>query len=74
MMRIRTTQITWDSDPDDLPGPDDDLPQFVVLDVDHIDEVADRLSDIYGWCVESFTYEPVHPLVQLAECANEEDT
>ena len=73
MMRIRTTQITWDdaayyeSDPDDLP-------QFVVLDVDHIDEVADRLSDIYGWCVESFTYEPVHPLVQLAECANEEDT
>lgn len=76
-MRIRTTQIKWDSDPDDLSGPDEDLPQFVVLDVDHINEIAeiaDRLSAMYGWCVESFDYEEVHPLEQLAECANKEES
>jgi len=33
------------------------LPTEVVLDVDDEDEIADTLSDKYGWLVESFEYD-----------------
>ena len=33
------------------------LPTKVVLDVEDEDEIADALSDKYGWLVESFEYD-----------------
>ena len=53
---IRVTDIEWDTDgenPEDL-----DLPSEVAIndDIDE-DEIADWLSDNYGWCVLSFNVE-----------------
>lgn len=33
------------------------LPTEVVMEVDDEDEIADKLSDEYGWLVESFEYD-----------------
>jgi|OM-RGC.v1.036085248 hypothetical protein len=51
-MRIKTTRIDWDTDEHKV-----DLPQQVELEVDHEDEIADELSDEYGWCVHGLAYE-----------------
>jgi len=51
-MKIKTTNINWDTDEHKV-----DLPQQVELEVDHEDEIADKLSDIYGWCIYGLNYE-----------------
>jgi len=51
-MRIKTTNINWDTDEHKV-----DLPQQVELEVDHEDEIADKLSDEYGWCIYGLAYE-----------------
>ena len=57
-MKIKTTKINWDTTDEDAPdGHQVDLPQQVELEVDHEDEIADKLSDIYGWCIYGLNYE-----------------
>ena len=57
-MKIKTTKINWDITDEDAPdGHQVDLPQQVELEVDHEDEIADKLSDIYGWCIYGLNYE-----------------
>jgi hypothetical protein len=51
-MKIKTTNINWDTD-----GHKVDLPQQVVLEVDNEDEIADKLSDQYDWCIHGLAYE-----------------
>lgn len=57
-MNVKATNIVWDTD-----GEDVDLPTEVLIDTDAegIDnpelEIADWLSDKYGWCVTSFSVE-----------------
>jgi len=48
---VRVVNIRWDTDGIFV----DDLPEEVIID-DEIspEEIADFLSDVYGWCVESF--------------------
>ena len=62
-MKIRVFNIVWDTDGDYI----EDLPTEVIIDnptdemLDCVggydDEVADYLSDEYGWCIESFEME-----------------
>lgn len=48
---MRITNIIWDTDGISV----DDLPWEVTLDDNiPVEEVADCLSDMYGWCVSSF--------------------
>lgn len=48
------SKIKWDCDGED--PKDYDLPEEVEVDDDlDDDEIADYLSDEYGWCVESFS-------------------
>ena len=51
-MRIKTTNINWDTDEYEV-----DLPQQVELEVEDEDEIADKLSDKYGWCIHGLAYE-----------------
>lgn len=57
-MNVRITDIVWDTD-----GQVVDLPEEVTVDtaaegIDDIDaQMADWLSDQYGWCVTSFSSE-----------------
>ena len=56
-MKIKTTRIDWDTD-----GQKVDLPQVVDLEINSDDEeglheIADKLSDAYGWCVYGLNYE-----------------
>ena len=62
-MKVRAHSIDWDTDghdPRDL-----DLPSEVIIDLAAEDiedpqmELADWLSDRYGWCVNGFLHEPV---------------
>lgn len=62
-MKIRVYDISWDTDGMEV----DDLPEEVIIDepteemiedIDgYADEVADYLSDEYGWCVGNFCTE-----------------
>ena len=45
-MKVRTKFIDWDTD-----GEDVELPQIVDIEVEDEDEIADALSDKYGWCI-----------------------
>lgn len=48
---MKITNIIWDTDG----TPVDDLPQEVnIKDKINLNDIADYLSDTYGWCVESF--------------------
>lgn len=48
---MKVTDIEWEID-----GEDVDLPTEVEVDDDLLDdEIADYLSDTYGWLVESFS-------------------
>ena len=48
-MIIKTESIDWDTDDDwDV---FDSLPQEVTLEVESEEDVADALSDSFGWCV-----------------------
>lgn len=57
-MKIKFSNIVWDTD-----GEEVDLPSEVTLEVDEDSDVAldgaDMLSDKYGWCVVSFSFEEV---------------
>lgn len=54
-MKVKVFGIVWDTD-----GEDVDLPSEVTLEVsedtDLENEIADILSDKYGWCVLSVDY------------------
>lgn len=54
MKKYLVTKIFWDVDcPEDL----EDLPQNVEVECEGEDEIADILSDDYGFCVDSFNAE-----------------
>lgn len=69
MAKIRVWDITWDTDGISI----DDLPEEVIIDdlpedemkelCDNIgyydDDLANELSDRYGWCVETFNAEVI---------------
>ena len=65
MKKIHITDIEWDTD--DVEGEKPDLPtewdtevteeEYDTWDLD--DMLADRLSDEFGFCVDSFHYDPV---------------
>ena len=51
---MKVTGIIWDTDGEDIDG----LPEEVnIPDGIEEDDIADYLSDEYGWCVESFSIE-----------------
>ena len=62
-MKIRAYDIDWDTDGEDPNALD--LPREVVIDLDAEgiedpdQQVADWLSDRYGWCINRFFHEPV---------------
>ena len=51
-MIFKTRSIDWDTDDDKEVF--DGLPQQVTVDVENEDEIADALSDNYGWCMFGF--------------------
>ena len=53
MIFIKTKSIDWDTDGDR--GVFDSLPQEVTLEVESEEDVADALSDSFGWCVFGYT-------------------
>ena len=66
MEKIRVFDIVWDTDGEELDLPTeviiDDLPEDEMKElIDNIgyydDDLANELSDRYGWCVESFNEE-----------------
>lgn len=52
MLKVYITNIKWDTD-----GEEVDLPHEHELCCEGA--IADELSDLYGWCVESFAIEIV---------------
>jgi len=57
-MIIKTESIDWDTGAGD--GDDDmdvwhSLPQRVTLEVEDYEDIADALSDSFGWCVFGYT-------------------
>lgn len=46
MTQFKVTGIVWDTD-----GEVVDLPTTAVVECDDVEDVADALSDEYGWCV-----------------------
>ena len=52
---FKTRSIDWDTDDDKQVF--DGLPQQVTVDVEDEYDIADALSDEYGWCVFGFTLE-----------------
>ena len=61
-MKIRAYDIDWDTDGEDPNALD--LPREVVIDLDAEgiedpdQQVADWLSDRYGWCINGIFHEP----------------
>ena len=50
---MKAININWDTDGEDI-----NLPKEVVVPANlDVDEVADFLSDVYGFCVFSFSIE-----------------
>ena len=50
MKQFNVTNIVWDTDDEVL-----DLPTEEVVECDNEDRISDMLSDMYGWCVESYS-------------------
>lgn len=50
MAQFNVTNIVWDTDDEDL-----DLPTEEFVECDDEDSISDTLSDMYGWCVESYS-------------------
>jgi hypothetical protein len=53
-MTFKITNIDWDTD-----GNKEDfnsLPQEVEVSVDNAYNIADALSDAYGWCINSYEF------------------
>lgn len=55
-MKFRVHSIVWDTD-----GKHVDLPSETTVEADDADRIADSLSDKFGWCVESFSYDAIAP-------------
>ena len=61
-MKYHVFNISWDiEDSIDENNAEEilDLPIDLIINVDDEDEIADALSDYYGYCVYSFDYNPV---------------
>ena len=58
MMKIKVTDIVYDTDIDDDSS---DLPSEMIVEVEGIidieSEIADTISDTTGWCVNGYNYE-----------------
>jgi hypothetical protein len=57
-MSVQITDINWDTadiDPEELGLPSEVIVDYAVEGIADDEEVADWLSDKYGWCVESFS-------------------
>jgi len=68
MMKIKVTNIVWDTDGEivDLPKEViiDDIPEEDIRELAkdigyYDDDVANYLSDRYGWCLETFNMEVI---------------
>ncbi|KKL06556.1 hypothetical protein LCGC14_2594840 [marine sediment metagenome] len=63
MKKYKVSDIVWEVFDEDHPLEPGDLPLKVVIEVnddfDPAEEIADYLSDDYGWCVESCSFEGV---------------
>lgn len=62
MVKVKCTEIQWDTDGDKELFKS--LPQEVEITLDDCvesdyldDELADALSDLYGFCIEGYNYE-----------------
>ena len=60
-MKIKVTNIVYDTESDGIVHTDLDLPSEMTLVIDgSLDvesEIADAISDKTGWCVEGYNYE-----------------
>lgn len=56
---MRITNILWDIDGEDREDVEASLPTEITIDEKTVDEedIADFLSDEYGWCVKGFCIE-----------------
>ena len=54
-MRFRAYEIFWDTDGESVPQ----LPSESVVDADSPDDIADALSDRFGFCVHGLKYEEI---------------
>lgn len=56
---MRITNILWDIDGEDREDAEASLPTEITIDEKTVDEedIADFLSDEYGWCVKGFCVE-----------------
>lgn len=50
MAQFNVTNIVWDTDDEDL-----DLPTEEVVECNNGECISDMLSDMHGWCVESYS-------------------
>ncbi len=61
MKKYRVFGIVWDIDGSGITG--FDLPSEVVIEVEDdfnpTDEITNYLSDDYGWCINSCSYEEI---------------
>jgi len=57
-MKIKTTEIDWDTDGDEIT--ESILPQEVEVEVDNEEEITDALSDKYGFCIFSLSYDVIN--------------
>lgn len=56
-MRFKVYNIHWDTTSDQEVF--ESLPQYVEVSVDDEDNIADALSDAYGWCIFSYESMPI---------------
>ena len=60
-MKIKVTNIVYDTTDDEIAVEDLDLPSEMIVEVDGIidieSEIADAISDTTGWCVSGYNYE-----------------
>ena len=56
-MKVRFFNIDWDTDGEEVDLPLEAYVPNVDDDIDLENDGADVLSDKYGWCVNSFSYE-----------------
>ena len=54
-MTFHVYDIDWDTDGDE----DVSLPSEVEVEADCVEDIADALSDEYGFCINGFNYEGV---------------
>lgn len=55
MAKYKVTNIDWDVDYDDEFADTPNLPTEVIIEVEDEDDIADALSDEYGFCINGFS-------------------